>query len=437
MDAVLNAIDDDRESLVELALELSSLVDVAGYERPVAEAVVAWFEACGVPAFVQPISPTSANAVAILEGSAPDATSLILSAHMDTEGILPAEDPGLIRGLRGTFHVGESLIGKRIGNNKGQLVAQMICTRALHTTATRLDGTVTLAATAQETAMPQEEPAPNAYGATRESYLRSGPHYGEGSGSRHLIDRGVVAHYALVGESTGFAVHTAQAGVLRVRLAVGGQVTYTPLLDRGSALRANPNPFEKAAHLVVALEAWAREYEAQETRAFDGGLMVPKAQIHDIRTSGPLYTAQRDDCYIYMDIRLAPGREPTDIIQQVKRTVASSGIEADVSTYDYARGYQAREADALVQALHEAHTTVLGEEMRAPAPPLFSMFTDANRFNEAGIPAVTYGAPIQMENFSAEGYPADQTAIAIKIDDLVSLAKIYALTAAKVCGVTQ
>jgi acetylornithine deacetylase/succinyl-diaminopimelate desuccinylase-like protein len=434
MDAVLTAIDDDRESLVELALELSDLPDIAGYERPVAEAVVAWFERCGVPAFVQPISPTSANAVAVLEGAAPNATSLILTAHMDTEGILPGDDPALIRGLRGSLHLGESLVGKRIGNNKGQLVAQMIATRALHTTDTRLNGTLTLAATAQETAVPQEEPAPNAYDATREAFLRSGPHYGEGFGSRHLIDRGVVAHYALVGESTGFAVHTAQAGVLRLRLAVGGQVTYTPLLDRGAALQANPNPFEKAAHLVVALEAWAREYEAAETRALDDGLMVPKAQIHDIRTSGPLYTAQRDYCYIYMDVRLAPGREPTDVVEQVKRVVASTGIEAEVSTYDYARGYHARDADVLVQALHEAHASVLNEAMRLPAPPLFSMFTDSNRFNEAGIPAVTYGAPLQMENFSAEGYPSDQTAIAMKIDDLVNLAKIYALTVVKVCG---
>jgi hypothetical protein len=47
---------------------------------------------------------------------------------------------------------------------------------------------------------------------------------------------------------------------------------------------------------------------------------------------------------------------------------------------------------------------------------------------------VTYGAPLQMKNFPEDGYPADQTAIAMKVEDFVSSAKIYARTAMEVCG---
>ncbi len=432
-DTLLATIEEDRDSLVELALAVGNLPDVAGHERRVAEAIVSWFDDAEIHAFLQPITDTSANVIARVEGS-DGYPSLILTSHTDTEGVYPSEDPDVTKQLRGSIHDNGLLIGKRIGNNKGQLTAQMIAARALHRAGVQLRGDLIFAATAQETGVPQADPAPNTYGATRTEYLLSGPHSGEGSGARSLIDHGVVADYALVGESTGFALHTAQAGVLRLRLAVGGSVTYTPFLERGTDIRDNPNPFEKAAHLVKGIEEWAIRYETEETRQLDGGLMVPKAQVHEIRTSGPLYTALRDFCFIYLDIRLAPERSPIEIISQVRRVVDSTGIEADVSTYDYARGYETQGAHPLVEALTGAHEEILGEDIRPPVPPLFSMFTDANRFNEAGIPAVTYGAPLQMESFTAKGYPTDQTTIAMKVDDLLSLARIYALTAVEVCG---
>ena len=66
---VMHVVDDDRQALIDLCVELGNLPDFAGHERPVADAVVAWLQTAGFKAFLQRISPDSANAVGVLAGS--------------------------------------------------------------------------------------------------------------------------------------------------------------------------------------------------------------------------------------------------------------------------------------------------------------------------------------------------------------------------------
>ena len=62
----------------------------------------------------------------------------------------------------------------------------------------------------------------------------------EGFGCRWMIEHGVVADYALVGEITDFTVSVAQAGYLRLRIAVPGTVAYTPALTRNADAPGSP-----------------------------------------------------------------------------------------------------------------------------------------------------------------------------------------------------
>jgi len=426
-DKVLDIIETERTELIDLCLQLGNLPDRAGHERPVAEAVVAWFEAAGITAFLQPIGGDSANAIGILHGNAGverNGHTLILNAHMDTEGDIPAGGSEVAHRLRGAWLEGDALIGKGLANDKAQLCAQMIAARAIKRAGVELKGDLIVTGVAQETGARVDE-------STRGRDPMIGPHVGEGYGTRFLIDRGVVADYALIGEGEAddFAMDTAQCGYLRLRLGVKGRVPYTPFVLRGSKVADNPNPHEKAAHLVVALEAWAKAYQEREPLTYWGGRVVPTAQVQELRASGPLFTEAVEYCFIYMDVRLLPGRNPLDIQHEIQGVADELGIECEIRPYDYHRGYIAEHAEALIDAVKSAHLQVVGTELKPPAPAFVSMWRDMNAFNAVGIPSISYGPPSRPEPYTVEGYSS------VLIANLESVAKVYALTALNICGI--
>ncbi len=427
IEKITQIVDADRQDLIDLCLHLGNLPDFAGHERPVAEAVVAWLQAAGFKAFLQPITADSANAVGVLAGTG-DRTaggrSLILNAHMDTEGCRPSGGPEVEQRLRGAWHEGDLLFGKSIANDKAQLCAQLIGARAIKNSGTKLKGDLIVTGVAQETGARvdlAQDAKPDAM---------VGPHVGEGYGTRWLIDHGIVADYALVGEGEAgdFAMDTAQCGYLRLRIAVKGRVPYTPFVARGARRQDNPNPHEKAAHVVVALEQWAREYQTREQLDYWGGTIIPTAQVQELRASGPLFTNADEYCYIYFDIRIVPGRNPLEIQQDIAALVDGLGINCDITPYDYNRGYIAKDAESLIDAVKQAHLAVSGIELGPPAPPFVSMWRDMNAFNEVGIPSISYGPPNRPEPYTVEGY------CSVLVEDLLTAAKVYAVAAVTICG---
>ena len=232
-------------------------------------------------------------------------------------------------------------------------------------------------------------------------------------------------------QGADFAIDTAQAGYLRMRIAVGGRGLYTPFVARGTGMQDNSNPYEKAAHVVVALEQWARAYQERERFEYWGGTIVPTAQVQELRASGPLFTEAEEYCYIYFDIRLRPGGNPLDIQQQIRSVADGLGIECEVTAYDYNRGYIAEGAESLIEAITNAHAQIVGSDLNPPAPPFVSMWRDMNAFNEVGIPSISYGPPSRPETYTMGGYSS------VSIADLLCVAKVYALTAASICGITE
>ena len=430
VEKVIRTVDDDRQALIDLCLQLGNLVDFAGHERPVAEAVVAWLQAAGFSTVLQPISLESANAVGVLAGSGDRSAggkNLILNAHMDTEGNVPAGGPEVAGRLRGAWHEDDVLFGKSIANDKAQLAAQMIAARAIKKAGVKLKGDLIVTGVAQETGARvdlQQSARPDPM---------VGPHVGEGFGSRWLIDHGIVADYALIGEGEAgdFAMDTAQCGYLRLRIAVRGRVPYTPFVARGERVQDNPNPHEKAAHVVVALENWSREYQRREQLEYWGGTIIPTAQVQELRASGPLFTDAVECCYIYFDIRIIPGRNPVDLQDEISTLVDALGFDCETIPYDYNRGYIATGADALIDAVKDAHQQVTGKELGPPTPPFVSMWRDMNAFNEVGIPSISYGPPNRPEPYTVGGYSS------VLVDDLLTAAKVYALVALTICETVE
>ena len=426
-------VDDDRSDLVDLCLALGNLPDYSGHERAVGETVVAWLCAAGIEAWLQRIDETSVNAIGVLRGKDAERRhghSLILNAHMDTQGIAPGGGEQVERKIRGAWRDGELLYGQGLANDKAQLAAEMIAARAIGKSGIGLQADLFVTGVAQETSAPFDRDLAAWSGVgPAASQVR------EGFGARWLVEQGIVADYALVGEVSDFTMSVAQAGYLRLRVSVPGNVAYTPAIRRGQGIGGNPNPFERAGHVITRIETWAKAYEEQARFTFWGGTVIPRAQIYEIRSSGPAWTEQVDYCHIFLDIRLAPEAAPMEIQRSLARALTETGLECGIQAYDFRRGFVSNGAERLIESLKHAHGAVLEEDLSFAPTGVISMWRDANAFNEAGIPAVGYGPGTRDP--IADGGVAGLAGAArpMAIDDLVATAKVFALTALAICEV--
>ena len=416
-DDLVASIEADRPELVDLCLKLGNTPSHHGKERKAGEAVLGWLKECGIHGSLQFITDESVNAVATITGSG-DGTSLIFNAHMDTGPELRPDATEADKKIEGAWSEGELIFGRGVINDKAQLCAFMIALRAIKRAGIRLRGDLTITAVAFETGAPSIDE------------YQGVNHPGEGFGTKWVVDRGVTADYALVGETSGFGIVRAECGAVWLKVRVKGKEVYTPRFERGASIKENPNAVAKAAHVILALEEWAVQYQQKEKLEFEGGAIIPKAQIMNIRGNDEISQAS-PYCDLYMDIRLAPGRKPEAVKKDVERVVRALGIDYEVSAFQYSRGHIAENAEALISAITEAHRYVFGSEPPLPPSAEVSMWRDLNVFNEVGIPSVCYGPPRQRDPYSGAGNRA------MKISDLVAATKVYALTALFVCGVEK
>jgi acetylornithine deacetylase/succinyl-diaminopimelate desuccinylase-like protein len=414
-DKLIDRIEKSKKDLIDLCLQLGNIPSYHGKERKLGEAVLAWLSSCAIAGELQSITAESVNAIATLRGTG-TGKSLIWNAHMDTGPELAPEATEAEKKLDTAWIDGDMLFGKGMINDKAQLCAFMIALRAIKEAGIRLKGDLTLTAVAFETGNPSVD-------------QHQGIDFpGEGFGTKWVVDRGMVADYALVGETSGFGIVQAECGAAWFKVRVKGREVYTPRFERGRSIQENPNVFAKAAHVILAIEEWAVEYERRETLEFSGGTIIPKAQI--VQARGAERVGRPSPfCDLYIDVRIAPGKNPTTVKQEILALVGKLNIECEVSLFQYSRGHIAKNAEPLIAAVTDAHRHVFDSEPPAPPSAETSMWRDLNVFNEVGIPSICYGPPRQREALSGAQNRA------MKISDLIQAAKVYALTALILCGV--
>jgi len=416
-ESVIKLIDEQKNDLVDLCLQLGNTPSFHAQERKLGEAVLEWLGTAGITGELQFITSESVNAVASLPGTG-DGKSLIWNAHMDTGPKLGPDATDDEKKLETAWVTGDMLFGKGMINDKAQLCAFMIAMRAIKQSGIKLKGDLTLTAVAFETGDPSEG-------------QQQGIDFpGEGFGTKWVVDRGVVADYALVGETSGFGIVQAECGAGWYKVRVKGREVYTPRLERGNSIQENPNAFVKAAPVICAIEEWAVAYEKRETLKFSGGTIIPKAQIVEVHGSGRV-SRPNPFCDIFIDVRIVPGKNPNDVKKAIEAAIKPLGIDCEVTLFQYSRGYIAKNAEPLIDAIAEAHRYIFNSEPAAPPSAETSMWRDLNVFNEVGIPSVCYGPPRQRETLSGAGNRA------MKIADLVQATQVYALTAIKLCGLCK
>lgn len=405
----------DREELVELALELANIDSPPGQEKPVSDRVSEWLGEQGIEARQVAMVPERPNVVGRVPGSG-DGLSVVFNAHMDV-----AWGPEERRWMHdpdnpfyySAWREGDTLIGNGLVNDKGPLACTLIAAKAIKQAGLELRGDLLVTGVCGEIG---QEPVDEF---TSPEYLS------KEVGTRYLISRGVIGDYAVVAEATDFGMTWVEAGKAFAKVTVlGGNSRYAPYVEHPVDLGENGNAIVRAVPVIERLEQWARRYEQDHAYEFDGGVCIPKVNIGAVRGGQPFIPiVSAEQCYLYLDIRLTPEQTAMDVMAELRAELAELTVPTKVECTLYRRGFEAQGVEPLLEATRSAHRAELGDEPRDVAPPLSSMWRDTNPFNEAGIPAITYGpaAGVGGGLFWAEA------------KDFERAARVYARLALDVC----
>jgi len=415
--SVLDRIDVDE--LVKVALDLGNIDSPTGSEGPVGDYVYEWLTRQGFAARKVALLPDRPNVIGTLPGAG-SGKSLVFNSHMDTT-IHKDEYWTTRRAADPVFHSawreGDVLVGNGICNDKGPMATWLLAARAIKDSGVTLRGDLVLMAVVGEIGL---EPVDE---------FQSPAYLAKEAGTRFAITHGGVGDYALVAEGTDFGLVGVEAGKAFFKITVFGNdlPIYTPYIPRPTPVEKNPSAIVRMAPLVQRIEEWAYDYEQKNRYECKGGVIVPRVNIGAIRGGVPYkITKTVQQCAIYLDVRVTPAQNPLDVREELRRLVTAAGLEGEVELYVYRPAFEAdpQKVEPLAGAITRAHQAILGGTPKPAAPPFSSMWRDINCFNEMRIPAITYGPGISVGggNFG------------MKIADLVTGARLYALTALDLCS---
>lgn len=415
MQEVLDRIHLDE--LVKLALDLGNIDSPTGSEGEMGEFVFGWLTRHGFAPRKLGLFRNRFNVAATLPGNS-RGRSLVFNSHMDTT--IAKEEIWTTRGaadpiLHSAWREGDLLIGNGICNDKGPMAAWLIAAKAIRESGVSMKGDLILTAVVGEIGLePVDEFQPPEYLAKE-------------AGTRYAVTHGAVGDYALVAEGTDFGLVWVEAGKAFFKITVFGEdlPIYTPYIQRPTPIEKSPSAIVRMARLIEHLEQWAYDYEQRHRYECPGGVVVPKVNIGAIRGGVPYkITKTVQQCAIYVDVRITPAQNPLDVREELRDLLSSAGLNGEVDLYVYRRGYEGRNMEPLAEAIRRSHQQIFGKVPQVASAPFSSMWRDINVFNEMGIPAITYGpgASVGGGNF------------AMRIEDLVTAAKLYALIALDLCN---
>jgi acetylornithine deacetylase/succinyl-diaminopimelate desuccinylase-like protein len=360
--------------------------------------------------------PDRPNVVATLPGTG-GGRSLCFNSHMDTT-IAKEEIWTTRRAADPVFHTawreGDMLFGNGICNDKGPMTTWLIAAKAIKDSGVKLPGDLMMMAVVGEIGV---EPVDE---------FQSPEYLAKEPGTRFAITHGGVTDFALVAEGTDFGIVGVEAGKAFFKITAFGDdlPIYTPYIKRPTPIEKSPSAIVRMAKVIERLETWAYEYEQKNRFECAGGVIVPKVNIGAIRGGVPYkITKTVQQCAIYVDVRITPVQNPLDIREELRGQLAAAGVTGEVELYTYRRAYEAKNVEPLAGAITRAHQKIVGGTPKQAAAPFSSMWRDINCFNEMGIPSVTYGPGISVGggNFG------------MRIADMVTGARLYALTALDLC----
>jgi acetylornithine deacetylase len=347
----------DRDRLRRLVAEMVAIPSVNPLDGPIGDGrgegrlagyVCAQLSEAGLECELREVVAGRPSVVARLPGASEEA--VWFDAHLDTvsaEGM--AFDPFAAR------IEGDILHGRGAADDKGSLAAMMAALLRVAGSGVPPPATIILTATADE-----------------EYQMR---------GLRSLLDSGLQARAAIVGEPTGLEIVVAHKGVVRFQVITRGRSVHSSRPQEGV------NAIYAMASVVQALEAYAKGGVGRESHPLLGRATLSVGVIR----GGEYVNVVPDRCQVEVDRRLLPGEEGRRAVADVRAYLHSAlGEEADLEVTHptlTVPGLEISESEPIVQAALAAARKVLG---RATTNGMTGT-THAGPLQKAGIPALVFG----------------------------------------------
>jgi acetylornithine deacetylase len=398
----------DRRSLVETASDLVNISSPTGEEHGMAEHLARVFHDMGLQVQWQEVEEGRPNVLATWRGAGGGKT-LMFNGHMDTS--YSGREPWLAgRGFQPVARVeGDYLYGLGISNMKGALACYVEAVRALQAAGVRLRGDVLIAAVVGEIEKTQ-------WG----DEFRGKEYRGYAAGSRHLVTHGGVADMCVLGEPTEQRIVLGHYGSIWMRLSTRGPFVHTAF----SGGRSEENSIVRMREVLGAVLEWIPDWQARTSYGGKPGVV----NIGSLRGGFPWRvsrTPSRTD--LFLDVRVPPTMPMAeartalgDWVRELQGRFPDYGLDWEI--YVTAPGAEIDGDHELVQAIDESHTEVYGA---APERDTVRWFSDASVLTRYGIPTVNYGTSSGLPGAEGEN---------LEIKGLVDTARVYALTAQRVCG---
>jgi acetylornithine deacetylase len=411
-DRILASVDEGR--LVEWALEAVSVPSFTGDEQAMGELFAETCRELGLQVHWQQVEDGRPNVLATWEGTG-GGSSLMFNGHMDTS--YSGREPWLagIPGFQPQGFVEDGRVyGLGISNMKGALACYVEALRALQDAGVRLRGDLLLAAVCGEIEKAQ-------WGEAQGAEYR-----GYASGSRYLVSHGGVAEACILGEPTEGKIVLGHFGSLWLRISTRGNFIHTAFSEG----RRGENSILRMREVIDAVLEWIPTWEDDPENAYRGARAIVNVGAIDggfgWRVSR---TPHRTD--LFLDVRVPPTKpmaaargQVLELGRRLRERFPDYGVEAEI--YVTAPGSEIAEDHPLIAAVDESHGAVFGTP---PPRDVTRWFSDASVLARYGIASVNYG--------TSSGLPDPKLGENLDIDGLVKTAGVYALAAARFCGVAE
>ena len=406
VDRILAEVCEDE--IVSMSCDVINIPSPTGEELQMAQYMQSAFRGIGLDVTWQEVEESRANVVARWHGTG-GGKNLMFNGHMDTSNTGREE---FLTGIGYKPHavVKDGFIyGLGIYNMKGALVCYTNAVKALQRAGVRLKGDVIVAAVAGEIEKTQ-------WGEFKGKQYR-----GYGCGTHYLVNHGVLPDMCILGEPTDMHVVLEHFGSMWVRISCTGIYVHTAFCEG----REEMNSIRRMLELMPSITKWIEHWEKKA--AYGGHKAI--VNLGGIR-GGHAWRASRtpEKTDLFLDVRVPPTipmAEARRDIQQaffdVEKQHPDWGLEFE--TYVSVPGARISEDHEMIRAIDRNHKHVTG---KMPEREVVTWCSDASVLSRYGVDTVNYGP---------SSGPRDKEGEKVKIQTLVEITKVYALTAAELCGV--
>jgi acetylornithine deacetylase/succinyl-diaminopimelate desuccinylase-like protein len=399
-----------KDEIVAMSCDVINIPSPTGEELQMAEYMRDVLERLGLNVTWQEVEEGRANVVGRWTGGG-GGKNLMFNGHMDTSNTGSEEFlTGL--GYKPSAVVRDGFIyGLGIYNMKGALVCYTHAVKALLRAGVKLKGDVIIAAVAGEIEKTQ-------WGEFKGKQYR-----GYGCGTHYLVNHGILPDMCILGEPTDMHVVLEHFGSMWVRISCTGIYVHTAFCEG----REEMNSIRRMHALIDPIMKWIAVWEKKA--AYGGKKAI--VNLGGIR-GGHAWRASRtpEKTDLFLDVRVPP----TVPLSEARRDIQQLflGLEMqhpdwglEFETYVSVPGAQINEQHEMIQAIDANHERITGKR---PEREVVTWCSDASVLSRYGVETVNYGP---------SSGPRDKEGEKVKIQTLVDITKIYALTAAELCGVNS